>query len=100
MEKAPSVYVLKKWERAYEAAKTQLFLDFYHNSVHWPLVMWTTYKEDNVDPSVELGNLLGRNLLSRMTPYHFDLEPFRAAVETIDAQAGKSEAVVLKVLEG
>lgn len=95
MKKAPSVYVLKKWERAYEAAKNQLFLDFYHNSVHWPLVMWTTYKQDNVDASVELGNLLGRNLLSRMTPYHFDLEPFEAGGE-----GAKSEAVILKVLEG
>jgi hypothetical protein len=100
MKKAPSVYVLKKWERTYEAAKTQLFLDFYHNSVHWPLVMWTTYKQDNVDASVELGNLIGRNLLSRMTPFHFDLEPFQTAVEAIDAQAGKGETVVLKVLEG
>lgn len=97
MDKAPSVYVLKKWERAYEDAKTELFLDFYHNSVHWPLVMWTTYKADNVDPSVELGNLLGRNLLSRMTPYHFDLAPFEAAV---NSEEGKSETAVLKVLEG
>lgn len=97
MKKAPSVYVLKKWERAYEEAKNQLFLDFYHNSVHWPLVMWMTYEADNVDPSVELGNLLGRNLLSRMTPYHFDLAPFEAAV---NSEVGRSQTVVLKVLEG
>lgn len=100
MKKAPSVYVLKKWERAYEEAKNQLFLDFYHNSVDWPLVMWTTYEADNVDPSVELGNLLGRNLLSRMTPYHFDLAPFQAAIQTINDEGGKSQEVVLKVLEG
>lgn len=28
MEESPSVYVLKKWEKAYERAKNELFLDF------------------------------------------------------------------------
>jgi hypothetical protein len=77
MLKAPSVYVLKKWERNYERAKNELFLDVYDKTVLWPLVLWTTYKEDNIDGSLELGNLIGRNLLSRMTPFHFELGPYR-----------------------
>jgi hypothetical protein len=100
MKEAPSVYVLKKWERAYASAKNELFLDFYGKSVHWPLVLWNTYKEDNVPPSAELGNLIGRNLLSRMTPFDFNLGPFNEAFKALEADESKSRAAVIKVLEG
>lgn len=99
-EDAPSVYVLKKWERAYASAKNELFRDFYARSVYWPLVMWNTYKEDNVPPSAELGSLIGRNLLSRMTPFDFDLGPFDRAFSALAAHEGKSRDGVIKVLEG
>lgn len=100
MKNAPSVYVLKKWERAYASAKNELFRDFYAKSVHWPLVMWNTYKEDNVPPSAELGNLIGRNLLSRMIPFDFDLGPFDGAFKALAADESKSRDAVIKVLEG
>ncbi|MGD0358623.1 MAG: hypothetical protein ABSA73_13550 [Terracidiphilus sp.] len=100
MEQAPSVYVLKKWERAYSSAKNELFLDFYAKSVHWPLVLWNTYKEDHVPPSAELGNLIGRNLLSRMIPFDFDLSSFDTAFKTLETEESKSRDAVIKVLEG
>ncbi|MEX2115242.1 MAG: hypothetical protein WEB37_00025 [Bacteroidota bacterium] len=100
MKKAPSVYVLKKWERAYASAKNELFLDFYAKSVQWPLVLWKTYQDDNLSASAELGSVIGRNLLSRMTPFDFDLGPFDGALQALEADEGKSRAAVLKVLEG
>ncbi len=100
MKQAPSVYVLKKWERAYSSAKNELFLDFYAKSVHWPLVLWNTYKEDHVPPSGELGNLIGRNLLSRMVPFDFDLGSFDWAFKVIETDESKNHAAVIKVLEG
>jgi hypothetical protein len=100
MKKAPSVYVLKKWERSYTSAKNELFRDFYTKSVHWPLVLWDTYKEDNIPPSTELGNVIGRNLLSRMTPFTFDLGPFDGAYRAAAGDEGKSRDAVIKVLEG
>jgi hypothetical protein len=100
MKDAPAVYVLKKWERAYASAKNELFRDFYAKSVHWPLVLWNTYKEDNVPPSAELGNLIGRNVLSRMIPFDFDLGPFDGAFKALAADEGKSRDAVIKVLEG
>lgn len=100
MLKAPSVYVLKKWERAYSSAKNELFKDFYTKSVQWPLVLWKTYKSDNVSPSAELGALIARNLLSRMTPFDFDLAPFNDAIEALDSTEHMNRNVVLKVLEG
>lgn len=100
MLKAPSVYVLKKWERAYYSAKNELFKDFYTKSVQWPLVLWKTYRSDNVSPSAELGALIARNLLSRMTPFDFDLAPFNDALEALDSTEHMNRNVVLKVLEG
>jgi hypothetical protein len=100
MKEAPSVYVLKRWERAYSSAKNELFLDFYAKGVEWPLVLWKTYKADGVAPSAELGSLIARNLLSRMTPFDFDLTPFDALLQALEADESKNHATVLRVLEG
>lgn len=100
MHGAPSVYVLKKWERAYAAAKHELFLDFYSKSVRWPVVLWKTYKGDSLDGSVEVGNLIGRNLLSRMTPFDFDLEQFETPPADVEAAEETSRDAVMLVLEG
>lgn len=100
MKEAPSAYVLKRWERAYASAKNELFLDFYAKSVQWPLVLWKTYKADGIAPSVELGSLIARNLLSRMTPFDFDLTPFEAALQALEADETKHHTTVLRVLEG
>jgi hypothetical protein len=100
MQSAPSVYVLKRWERAYQVAKNALFVDFYAKSVLWPLYLWKTYQEDDVSASMELGSVIGRNLLSRMAPFDFDLAPFADALKSADADEGKSRDILLKVLEG
>ena len=92
--------MLKRWERAYSSAKNELFLDFYGKSVQWPLVLWKTYKEDNVSPSAELGSLIARNLLSRMTPFDFNLSPFAASLQALEADETKHRTAVLRVLEG
>jgi hypothetical protein len=63
------------------------------------MVLWKTYEQDEIDRSLELGNLIGRNLLSRMTPFHFDLAPYQTAFEALDDGA-LSGTVVMKVLEG
>src|ERR1017187_4476997 len=51
MGDAPSVYVLKSWERAYEKAKNQLFMDFYVKSTLWPLILWKNFEQDSVPPA-------------------------------------------------
>lgn len=66
----------------------------------WPLVLWNTYKEDHVPPSAELGNLIGRNLMSRMIPFDFELGLFDGAFKALETDEGKSRAAVTKVLEG
>lgn len=68
----PSAYVLKKWDQAYAKAKNSLFNSFYESSRYWPVVIWETHLGDGVSPSVELGNLIARNIDSRMNPVDFD----------------------------
>lgn len=100
MQGAPSVYVLKKWERDYQSAKNALFVDFYAKSVLWPLFLWKTYLDDGASASIELGSLIGRNLLSRMTPFDFDFGPFEEALKSLEGDENKSRETLLKVLEG
>jgi len=98
---APSSYVLKVWERQSDQAKNELFLDFYTNSVVWPLILWKTFEDDGVPPSVELGNLIGRNLLSRMTPFEFELASFGDDyLKNLEADRENYRNILLKVLEG
>jgi len=101
LQQAPSAYVLKRWESEYNKAKNALFRDFYAKSVHWPLIMKKTFEEDDVSPSVELGNLIGRNLLSRMTPYKFDLDSFdESPLKSLENDRENYKHVLMKVLEG
>jgi hypothetical protein len=101
LQGAPSAYVLKRWESEYEKAKNALFLDFYAKSVHWPLILKNTFVKDDVSPSMELGNLIGRNLLSRMAPFKFDLESFdEAPLKSLEDDGESYKQTVIKVLEG
>lgn len=83
LDDVPSAYVLKKWENEYYIAKNSFFYDFYTQSHNWPIVLWKAYLHDGVPPSVEIGALIGRNVLSRMTPFDFNLKEY---VEKYDKQ--------------
>jgi hypothetical protein len=70
--KAPSVYVLKTWEKEYKKSKNELFYDFYKMSPNWPIVLWKSFAVDCANMSLELGEVITRNLYSRMMPFAFD----------------------------
>lgn len=94
LKKNPSVYVLKEWEREYSNAKNQLFSDFQKLSVVWPKVLWRTIGKDEGNKSLELGELISRNLETRMTPFEFEGELLESEEEHIDG------AELRRVLEG
>lgn len=98
LEGAPSVFVLKSWEKQYQKAKNELFLDFYTKSTVWPLILWKTFKDDGEPPAAALGELLSGNLASRMSPLECDLEPFMGLWE--DDGSDVHRGAVLRVLEG
>lgn len=72
LEKTPSIYVLKAWEKEYKKSKNKLFYDFYAMSPNWPRLLWKTFSDDGVNMSLELGEVISRNLCSRMMPFAFD----------------------------
>jgi hypothetical protein len=72
IEQTPSVYVLKEWEKEYQNCRTKLFLEFYALSPFWPTIMWENFGDDGANKSLEMGELISRNLHSRMTPFEFD----------------------------
>jgi hypothetical protein len=100
MEANPSVYVLKEWEKAYAKAKNELFLDFYMNDSLWPLILWRNFEDDSVPPAVQIGELIGRNLVSRMTPFTCDLAPFGGLLDGIEKEPRAYGGVVQRVFEG
>ncbi|NKM89311.1 hypothetical protein GFL54_34910 [Rhizobium laguerreae] len=97
----PSALALKQWEKDYETAKNQLFLDFYIRSPMWPAILWKTFKDDDLAASDELGRLISRNLISRMLPIKIDMEPFMSKLnDAIQAKPDDYRNTLLSVLEG
>ncbi|SHH10344.1 hypothetical protein [Massilia sp. CF038] len=101
IQSTPSVLVLKTWEQEYERAKNSMFSDFYSRSVYWPAILWGTFDADGIPASDELGRVITRNLFSRMTPFHLELDSF--SDEMNRQQKSDPEAyrkTLLQVLEG
>lgn len=69
-----SVYVLKEWEREYQKCKNRLFSEFHELSPVWPQIMWKNFDDDGGNKSLELGELISRNIHTRMTPFEFNDE--------------------------
>jgi len=91
---SPSIYVLKEWEKEYQSCKNRLFLEFHDLSSEWPYIMWKNFEDDGANKSLELGELISRNLHSRMTPFEFNNDILNKDNSTI----AKKE--LRKVLEG
>lgn len=71
-----SVYALKAWNRAFLAAKQELFGSMYDRSADWPKVFWKAYEDDGVDPGSSLTHLINDNLRGRMRTGSFEAEVF------------------------
>lgn len=76
LEGTPSVYSLKEWDRAFYKARHDLFWNFYEINPNWPKILWKAYMDDGVDMSAELGEIITRNLHSRIKPFQFESSVF------------------------
>ena len=72
LRKTPSIYVLKEWEKNYQSCKTKLFYDMHSLNPSWPIIMWKNFDDDGVNKSLEMRELISRNIHSRMIPFHFE----------------------------
>ncbi len=91
----PPVYVLLQWNKGYQLAKNRLFWDFYERSPLWPKILWDCYKADGANMSRELGEIITRNLYTRIPPISFE-ESFLEACASVEPDSGE----VRNVLEG
>ena len=90
-----SVYALKVWSRASDAARKDLFGSMYARSADWPKVFWKAYEDDGVDPGSSLTHLINDNLRGRMRTGSFEAEVlagFDADVSGEDLRALIAEA--------
>ena len=67
-----AVYVLKKWDQLFRAARRALFSAMYTGNPEWPRVFWRSYEEDDVDPGVALTEMINDSLHGRMQANAFD----------------------------
>lgn len=91
----PSVYVLKEWEREYSLAKNKLFWDFFAMSPSWAQILVRESQKDSVNASKSLGEIILKNLQSRMRPFSFD-EAFLLEEGTRKPETSE----MLRVIEG
>lgn len=94
IKKTPSIYILKAWEKEYQRAKNKLFHDFYRISPNWPTILWQSFSADGVNMSLELGEMITKNLYTRMSPFDFDAK----ILNKQNKKAPKDE--MRKVVEG
>lgn len=73
IDKMPSIYVLKVWDKAVEKAKTHTFQEL-GNTKYWPLAIWKTAEDDSANPNEELLEVLTQNIFERMQPISVEKE--------------------------
>ena len=81
IQKHPAALALKLWEEQYEIAKNAMFVDFHTRDPMWPAFLWRTFEEDGVPASDELGQVVSRNIASRMLPIKIDMQAFDKELE-------------------
>ena len=86
LNKTPSIYVLKEWEKALSKAKKELFWSFYDTNHYWPSVLQKTFKDDGSDVNYELGNFIFKNIMARTEPIRFDEAILKLEDDKIDTE--------------
>lgn len=101
IEKHPAALALKLWEQQYEIAKNAMFVDFHTRDPMWPAFLWRTFEADGVPASDELGQVVSRNIASRMLPISIDMKAFDNELEAAyEKDPDAYQKTLLDVLSG
>lgn len=93
LKQAPSVYVLKSWERTIIDAKNKLFIEMNNYSPNWTKIIWDCLNNDSIENKNEFGEFITRNLVNRISAYEFD-------EEILDCEETASKEELAAVIEG
>ena len=89
-----SVYALKAWDRVLRLARKDLFGSMYDKNPDWPRVFWREYKEDGVDPSGGLTDLINDSLRGRMRADAFAAEVLDVGDDDLDVPREELHALL------
>ena len=87
-----SVYALKTWDRAFRAARNELFGSMYTRSPDWPKVFWKAYEDDGVDPSSSLTQLINDSVRGRVRTGAFESDILGG--QPVDVPSGDLRALI------
>jgi hypothetical protein len=86
LNKTPSIYVLKEWEKALSKSKKELFWSFYDTNHYWPSVLQKSFIGDGSDVNYELGSFIFKNIMARTEPIKFDETILKLEDDKIDTE--------------
>jgi hypothetical protein len=66
IENNPTIYTLKTWEHSFFTAKNVAFWDLFSKSPMWPRILWDVFKQDEIDESVNIYNVIDRLISGRI----------------------------------
>ncbi|MCX5632498.1 MAG: hypothetical protein NTW93_02300 [Phycisphaerae bacterium] len=68
INKMPSIYILKAWDKEFFEARNEIFWDLYNRSQGgWPKVLWDHYKEENEIPYICINELICQIISGKIT---------------------------------
>ena len=68
INKMPSIYLLKAWDKEFLKVKNELFWDLYNRSQGgWPKVLWNHYKDEYEVPHVCINEVICQLIFSKIT---------------------------------
>ncbi|MDO8747992.1 MAG: hypothetical protein Q7J72_02620 [Candidatus Omnitrophota bacterium] len=68
INKTPSIYILKAWDKEFHQAKNEIFWDLYNKSNgSWPKVLWDHYEKEEEVPHVCINEVIFQLILSKVS---------------------------------
>ncbi len=68
----PAIYTLKSWDTSFLEAKNKTFWHLFKRSPMWPKILWDTYSKDAVDQSLNIMEIINKNIFSRTKLVNYD----------------------------
>ncbi|MCB0745046.1 MAG: hypothetical protein KDC67_14150, partial [Ignavibacteriae bacterium] len=91
----PSIYTLKKWDFNFYKSKNKTFLDLFRSSKSWPSIMWRAFKDDSVDESSSIDDLIYRNIKGRSEVLKLDNNLIEIAEEDFTIEQSEIRKIII-----
>ena len=76
LKKMPSIYAMKEWDKVFQTTRNGMFKEWYNYAPQWVSVIWNMLKADSCEVQNEFGEFLTRNMVNRISEFHFEEDLF------------------------